>query len=98
MREACREAELAWTQSALGKAFNVSAPMAWNYMNGEKKPSMNKAIEIASRLNVCTEWLLSGRGPKRPDDALDMKGVPEDVKASVKTILRSFKSPPDRPT
>lgn len=91
LKEACSDADLAWKQTALGKAFGVSPTMAWHYMKGEKKPSMDKAVEIATILNICTEWLLSGRGPKRPSDLLDIHGFPEEVKVSVATLLRSLK-------
>lgn len=69
-REACKEADAPETQEKLGKFLGVSGAMAWYYRNGEKLPGMNTAIHIAMKLSVCVEWLLTGRGPKRPSDIL----------------------------
>ena len=90
LREACQDAGLAVTQPALARAFHLSTTTVWKYINGEMLPSMATAVEIASKLGVCVEWLLTGRGPKRPNDGLDISHLPEAAKASLKTLLDSF--------
>jgi DNA-binding XRE family transcriptional regulator len=65
-RELCEGKELPWTQQAVAKFIHKSTATAWNYMNGVKLPSMENAIDLALRFNCCVEWLLTGRGPKRP--------------------------------
>lgn len=89
LREACVDAGLAATQPALARAFGLSTTTIWHYLNGEKLPSMAKAIEIAGTLGVCVEWLLTGNGPKRASDVLDMSQFPDPIKRSIKTILES---------
>lgn len=90
LREACEEAGLAVTQPALARAFDLSTTTIWHYLNGEKLPSMGRAVAIASKLGVCVEWLLTGNGPKRQADMLDISELPDSAKTSLKTLLGSF--------
>ncbi len=98
LREACVDAGLAPTQPALARAFDLSTTTIWHYLNGEKLPSMSKAIEIAGKLGVCVEWLLTGNGPKRARDVIDISQFPDPIKISIKTILESvsIQKPPER--
>jgi len=94
--EACEDAGLPSQQNALGKSLGVSGPMAWNYKNGVKIPSMGTAIRIADKTGVCVEWLLTGRGPKYPGlkeaakDWLDISQLPTDSKAAIRAVLHSL--------
>lgn len=90
LREACEDAGLAVTQPALARAFGLSTTTIWHYLNGEKLPSMARAVEIAGKLGVCVEWLLTGNGPKRSADTLDISALPNAAKVSLKTLLDSF--------
>lgn len=90
LREACEDAGLAVTQPALARAFNLSTTTIWHYLNGEKLPSMGRAVDIAGKLGVCVEWLLTGNGPKRRVDMLDISELPETAKVSLKALLDSF--------
>jgi hypothetical protein len=36
------------------------------WLEGMSMPTMEHAIQIAEELGVCVEWLLTGRGPKKP--------------------------------
>lgn len=90
LREACEEAGLTVTQPALARAFGLSTTTVWHYLNGEMLPSMAKAIDIAGKLGVCVEWLLTGNGPKRTRDVLDISYLPDAAKTSLKTLLESF--------
>lgn len=89
-KASCAEAGLAVTQPALAKAFGLSTTTIWHYLNGEKMPSMARAVEIAGKLGVCVEWLLTGNGPKRARDVLDISQLPDAAKVSLKTLLDSF--------
>jgi transcriptional regulator with XRE-family HTH domain len=53
----------------LTKTFGVSKSTISDWRNGKKVPSMDSAIAISLRLNVCVEYLLTGRGPKRPGES-----------------------------
>jgi len=90
LRAACEEAGLTVTQPALARAFGVSTTTIWHYLHGEKLPSMEKAIQIAGKLGVCVEWLLTGNGPKRAQDTLDISQLPDAAKSSLKALLNSF--------
>jgi hypothetical protein len=52
-------------QKIVGIRFSVTQQGARKWLEGEGFPEMEKAIEIAISFNVCVEWLLTGRGPKR---------------------------------
>lgn len=75
---ACREAGLPLKQDELGPAIGVTGGMAWNYLRGMKLPSMERAIIIAEKTNVCVEWLMTGRGPKYPNVVLTIEH-PDDI-------------------
>lgn len=95
-REACQDAGLTMTMPALGRTFGVSTTTIWNYLHGEKLPSMDSALDMAGKLNVCVEWLLTGRGRKRPNDGdfLDISSLPEAAKANLKAFVNSLANPP----
>ena len=42
--------------------FSKSIISAW--MRGEKIPSMDTALKIADKFDVCVEWLVTGKGSK----------------------------------
>lgn len=96
LREACRDAKAPDTMDALGRYLGVSKSMAWNYWAGEKLPSMEKAIEIASKLGVCVEWLLTGRGSKMPskppEEVIDISDLPPETRAGLRVLIESMKS------
>jgi hypothetical protein len=96
--QAVAAAGLPTAQVPLGKRLGVSGPMARAYKTGEKLPAMSTAIRIANILNVCVEWLLTGRGPMKPgevakDDVLDLSGVDTETKAAVRALLHAIGQP-----
>ncbi|MCB1776532.1 MAG: helix-turn-helix transcriptional regulator [Candidatus Competibacteraceae bacterium] len=93
LKAACRDAGLPVTQPALARAFGLSTTTIWHYLHGEKLPSMDTAIAIAGKLGVCVEWLLTGNGPQRSRDTLDISQLPDAAKSSLKTLLESFSEP-----
>ena len=51
----------------LAKMFRVSGEAARKWLSGESIPDTKRLPEIARRLNVRGEWLLTGQGPMRPE-------------------------------
>lgn len=45
--------------------FGVDQTGARKWLRGEGFPAIGRAIQIAKRLNVSFEWLMTGRGEKR---------------------------------
>lgn len=94
LKEAIQESGIHDTQANLAKEFGVSGPMVWAYKNGEKLPSMEQAIRMAGILNYSVEYLLTGKGHKRPptteDQALleDIKAMPESSKELVRAFVK----------
>jgi len=66
LKEALRDARKPTTQKYAATFAQVSQPSVslWNKPNGV--PELAKGISMATRLNVCVEWLYTGRGPKNP--------------------------------
>ena len=97
LRLACDLAGIPATQAALSRLFGVSTTIVWHYLKGEKLPSMIKAIEIAEKLGVCVEWLLTGRGPMHPppssDDVLDLSRLPPAAKSQLKALVDTLSQP-----
>lgn len=50
----------------LARICNVSSAAASKWLSGDGLPHMTHAVELAQELGVCVEWLLMGRGPKKP--------------------------------
>lgn len=68
----------------------------WNWRNGIKMPSFQSAIGLAIRLDVCVDWLLTGRGPKRPDtiegtaDTLDISMLPRGQQVHLRALVHEI--------
>jgi Helix-turn-helix len=66
------------------------------WLAGISLPTMDHAIQIAEKLGVCVEWLLTGRGPKKPPshrtvahmNAFDT--LPPDDQVTLQKVTRSF--------
>lgn len=63
------------TQTDAAKQLGVEQPTisgTWNKPG--RAPEMDKVLAMALELNVCVEWLYTGRGPMHPAVALDAYG------------------------
>lgn len=69
----------------LGSKVGVSKEAARKWTEGIGLPELERAIDIASAYDVCTEWLLTGCGPKRP-------AAPSDPDNPLSDIARRYKS------
>jgi DNA-binding XRE family transcriptional regulator len=56
------------TRKELGKKLGTSSTCATFYMNGNRLPSIDQARTIGKLFDVCVEWLLTGKGPMRPNE------------------------------
>lgn len=57
------------TQQAVASQYGMTQPAVGEYVKGGV-PRMAKATEIARDLRVCVEWLLTGRGPRKPSEQM----------------------------
>ena len=69
------ESDAPKTQKELAKWLDYSQPMINYWLNGEKLPSMDTAIKIANKFGVCVEWLITGKGEKRPGEGINLQRV-----------------------
>ena len=64
--------------------IKVSGAMINKYRNQNKLPRMEKCREYAIALDVCVDWLLTGREPKMPEGKISKQ------EAKVLDLWRSF--------
>lgn len=82
--------------AVLAKRFHASNTAVWYWKNGRKMPSITTAIRLAIDLNVCVEYLLTGRGPMRPEnhcqpaDQLDLSALPVEAKDYIKKAFHAI--------
>lgn len=57
-------------QSQVAEWFGMSPNAALKWFHGTGWPAIETAVGLANRLGVCVDWLLTGRGPKRPGDPI----------------------------
>lgn len=66
----------------LARTFMVSTATVSNWRHGQKCPAMKNALELAVKLDVCVEWLLTGRGPVSPSSTTGNKDLEVSTTAS----------------
>ena len=54
------------TQVRLAKIAGVSQPAVFEWGLQDRAPAHPTVLKLAHQLNVCVEWLYTGRGPKTP--------------------------------
>lgn len=62
-------------QIVIGKLFDVSANGARKWLEGESTPQYETCVKIAEWAGVNFEWLMTGRGLKRPGDLYPNKAI-----------------------
>lgn len=55
------------TQKELAKLLGVAQATVSDWINGEKLPSMDTALELSKKLDCCVVWLLTGNMSKHAD-------------------------------
>jgi len=72
-------------QALVGKMFGMSQKGARKWLEGESLPDTARIPQIAQRLGVRSEWLLSGLGPKRSGESqVQEPGGPYPLPAGAK--------------
>src|SRR5690349_8849667 len=71
IQEAMRDHGLKPTQKQCAAILGITQPSVWEWANGETAPSVENAIVLGRKLNVCVEWVLTGSGPKRPGPPME---------------------------
>lgn len=54
-------------QAEVARIFDVSQKGARKWLEAEGLPTLSRCIEIAKWAKVSVEWLVAGRGPKKPE-------------------------------
>jgi hypothetical protein len=75
VREAMLDARMKPTQKGAADLIGIKQPSVNDWTKPGGYPTIDNAVALAQKLNVCVEWLMTERGPKRP--------LPEDVTAQV---------------
>lgn len=62
------------TQLAMKQKLGVGQSDLSRYKSGDRTPTLRQAIQLAEKMDVSVEWLLTGRGPRIP-----LPEVPESL-------------------
>lgn len=54
------------TQKSVGKQLGIDQSDLSRYKTGDRLPTLERSITLATELEVSVEWLLTGRGPRKP--------------------------------
>lgn len=87
----------------LTKLFDVAPSTISDWRGGRKLPSMDRAIMIALKLDVCVEFLLTGRGQKRPNDQpnfisnADWEALPLEARSHFAEAVRAIVDSSNQP-
>ena len=91
------------TQKDLAKSLGVAQATVSDWINGEKLPSMDTALDISEKLECCVVWLLTGRGSKEvnkestdPFYALYL-ALPEMHRLTIKNLVQALSQTPVAP-
>lgn len=101
LRQAMDEANMEITQQSVADLFGVTKGMGSYLKNGGRMPSMDKAVKASMKLNVCVEWLLTGRGPMRPSEPISeqddlwlyLGDLEEGQRDSIRGLIDQFRPP-----
>ena len=71
VKEALQDAGYAGVQPEAAKLIGIKQGSVSDWNKPGMGPSLGNAITIAIKLNVCVEWVLTERGPKRPGPPME---------------------------
>lgn len=92
----CKESNAPRTQKELAKWLGYSQPTINDWLNGNKLPSMDTAIELSTKFDCSLDWLMTGRGNTRIEemetiyDLLDKTPLTDAQKNNFKALIDSF--------
>jgi DNA-binding XRE family transcriptional regulator len=76
-------------QAIVGKRFGVSQKAARKWLEGESLPTLEKCISMARNFDVCFEWFMTERGPKRLGDRREAQTPAHDGDGKGKSDAQS---------
>lgn len=62
-------------QAALARHLKVTQPAVKKWFDAAAIPDIDKIVELALWGDVCFEWLMTGRGPKRIEELYPTKAI-----------------------
>lgn len=69
--QAMRDQGIKDTQKECAKLLGITQPSVSEWASADTAPSLQNAITLARKLNVCVEWIQTGEGPKRPGPPME---------------------------
>lgn len=58
-------------QTAVAKLIGIKQPSVHEWEAGTSMPSISNVQKLATKTNVCVEWLYTSRGPKHPGPPME---------------------------
>lgn len=86
LKAAVEKAKLSGNQNQIGGQFGITGAFYGQMLKGRKLPGMDTAIDMAIRLNVSIEWLLTGRGQ------MEFLGWSDPIEREFLLLLRELPS------
>ena len=77
--------QAAMVRNLKARGIDVTQPAVKKWFDGEVIPDTDKCIEIAIWGDVCFEWLMTGRGPKRINELYPSRTI-----AHVAEVMRAM--------
>jgi hypothetical protein len=80
----------------LAKVGKVSGEAGRKWLAGQSLPTMENALLLSTHLEVCVEWLLTGRGPKKIPSPHTvrvieaMESLPPDSQVTLQKVANSL--------
>lgn len=94
-RQAVNWAGMGDTYAEIAIKLGMSKVFFGELNRGEKLPSVDKATELAMKLGVSFEWLMTGRGSMvlgRSSQIIDISHLTDSDQSSVLSIIKSLES------
>lgn len=94
LQKAIKDEGLWGSQRAMAKIFHVSSSTMNSWLMGDKLPSHKTAIAICGKLGVTVEWLMTGNGPMRQEESVDVRysRLPPDAQEFFMSTLEMLES------
>lgn len=84
LKHAVEKSGLSGNQNKIGDQFGITGAFYGQLLKGSKLPSTDKAINIAVRLGISIEWLMTGRGE------MDFLGWTDPTEKEIFLLLRAL--------
>lgn len=85
------------SQRVMARRFGVNVSMYNAWLQGKTLPTMQRAVYMASILDCCVEFLLTGKGPPRADETvlvdmslLEVEDIPLGLRQEIARDTESF--------